>query len=129
METYALNVGGGKRRGISSHAHETNAYGNTGSGGGQLSSQAGPSTGPSGAGQFGGNMGGSKRAARDRGDDHHEDREDGDPGKRRRLNNGAIHSSILRSRFACPFYKRNPDNHQRWRSCRGPGWEEVRRVK
>ena len=115
--------------GISSHAHETNAYGNTGSGGGQLSSQAGPSTGPSGAGQFGGNMGGSKRAARDRGDDHHEDREDGDPGKRRRLNNGAIHSSILRSRFACPFYKRNPDNHQRWRSCRGPGWEEVRRVK
>ena len=113
--------------GISTHAHESNAYGNTG--GGQLPSQAGPSAGPSGgAGQFGGNMGGNKRAARDQGDDHHEDREERDPGKRRKLNTG-IHSSILRSRFACPFYKRNPDNHQRWRSCRGPGWEEVRRVK
>lgn len=113
--------------GVSTLAHENNANGSYT--GGQLPSQGGPSGGPTGGGQFGGNMGNNKRGARDRGDDQHEDREEGDPGKRRKLNTGAIHSSILRSRFACPFYKRNPDNHQRWRSCRGPGWEEVRRVK
>jgi hypothetical protein len=115
--------------GISTHAHESNAYGNTA--GGQLPTQGMPTAGPSGenGGSFGGNAGANKRGARDRGEDNHEDREEGDPGKRRKLNTGAIHSSILRSRFACPFYKRNPDNHQRWRSCRGPGWEEVRRVK
>ncbi|KIW06211.1 uncharacterized protein PV09_02688 [Verruconis gallopava] len=113
--------------GISSHAHESNAY--TNHAGGQLPSQGGPSNGESSGGQWAGNNGGNKRQARDRGNDEQDDREEGDPGKRRKLNNGAIHSSILRSRFACPFYKRNPDNHQRWRSCRGPGWEEVRRVK
>jgi hypothetical protein len=113
--------------GISTHAHESNAYGS--SAGGHLPTQGGPSAGVPTGGPFGGNVGGNKRPARDRGGDEHEDRDEGDPGKRRKLNTGAIHSSILRSRFACPFYKRNPDNHQRWRSCRGPGWEEVRRVK
>lgn len=33
------------------------------------------------------------------------------------------------SRFACPYYKRNPKKHLRHRSCAGPGWGEVRRVK
>jgi hypothetical protein len=112
--------------GISTVAHESNAYGSTANG--QLPPQAPPSAGPAGHGYYGGNNGGGKRAAKDRGNEDHEEQE-GDPGKRRKLNTGAIHSSILRSRFACPFYKRNPDNHQRWRSCRGPGWEEVRRVK
>jgi hypothetical protein len=112
--------------GISTHAHESNPYGNNA---GHLPSQGGPSAGAPSGGHFSGNGGGSKRPARDRGNDDHEERDEGDPGKRRKLNTGAIHSSILRSRFACPFYKRNPDNHQRWRSCRGPGWEEVRRVK
>jgi hypothetical protein len=112
--------------GVTTHAHESNAYGNNAA---HLPSQGGPSTGVSNGSQFAGNAGGSKRPAGNRGGDEHEDREEGDPGKRRKLNTGAIHSSILRSRFACPFYKRNPDNHQRWRSCRGPGWEEVRRVK
>jgi hypothetical protein len=32
-------------------------------------------------------------------------------------------------RFACPFYQRNPEKHQDHRSCEGPGWEAVRRVK
>lgn len=113
--------------GITTHAHETNAYGNgNGNTGGQLPPQSSSSMAP--ANLVNGRNGTTKRPARDGGDEP-EEREDGDPGKRRKLNTGGIHSSIMRARFACPFYKRNPDNHQRWRSCRGPGWEEVRRVK
>lgn len=113
--------------GISTVAYEPNAYGSTG--GAQLPAQNGSSGGPAANGWYGGNNGGGgKRAAKDRGNEDHEEQE-GDQGKRRKLNTGSIHTSILRSRFACPFFKRNPDNHQRWRSCRGPGWEEVRRVK
>lgn len=32
-------------------------------------------------------------------------------------------------RFACPYFKHNPMKYQRWGTCLGPGWEEVRRVK
>ena len=32
-------------------------------------------------------------------------------------------------RFGCPFYQRNPEKHQYHRSCEGPGWEAVHRVK
>lgn len=76
------------------------------------------------------NHGGSnKRPSRDREPGSPDDREDGDNDKRRKMTHVPPHPSILRLRFACPFFKHNADNHQRWRSCRGPGWEEVRRVK
>ncbi|KAK0733128.1 hypothetical protein B0T26DRAFT_669566 [Lasiosphaeria miniovina] len=32
-------------------------------------------------------------------------------------------------RFACPFYQRNPRRHTNHRSCRGPGWANVYRIK
>ncbi|KAK0636746.1 hypothetical protein B0T17DRAFT_89192 [Bombardia bombarda] len=32
-------------------------------------------------------------------------------------------------RFACPFYRRNPKKHLKHRSCAGPGWPSVHRVK
>lgn len=32
-------------------------------------------------------------------------------------------------RFACPFYKHNPERYETSRSCCGPGWETVHRVK
>ncbi|KAK3384138.1 hypothetical protein B0T24DRAFT_715896 [Lasiosphaeria ovina] len=32
-------------------------------------------------------------------------------------------------RFACPFYQRNPRRHTGHRSCRGPGWANVYRIK
>ncbi|TLD36853.1 hypothetical protein E2P81_ATG02635 [Venturia nashicola] len=76
------------------------------------------------------NRGGSnKRPSRDREPGSPDDREDGDNDKKRKMTHAPVHPSILRLRFACPFFKHNADNHQRWRSCRGPGWEEVRRVK
>jgi hypothetical protein len=70
---------------------------------------------------------GGKRPSRDRDSNTPDDRDDGDNDKRRKLHHAP--ASLLRSRFACPFYKHNSENHQRWRSCRGPGWDEVRRVK
>jgi hypothetical protein len=56
-----------------------------------------------------------------------DDRDDGEPEKRRKLNLSANTPSGLK--FACPFYKHNPQNHQKWRACRGPGWPNVHRVK
>jgi len=35
----------------------------------------------------------------------------------------------LTLRFACPFNKRDPERHCKWRSCIGPGWESVHRAK
>lgn len=32
-------------------------------------------------------------------------------------------------RFACPFYKNDPERYANTRSCCGPGWETVHRVK
>jgi hypothetical protein len=32
-------------------------------------------------------------------------------------------------KFACPFNKRDPERHQFWRSCIGPGWDSVHRTK
>lgn len=31
--------------------------------------------------------------------------------------------------FACPYYQRNPARYGRTRSCKGPGWKQVHRVK
>jgi hypothetical protein len=85
---------------------------------GASSDAATPSSQPS--------KGSGKRPSRDRDSNTPDDREDGDNDKRRKLHHAP---ALLRSRFACPFYKHNSENHQRWRSCRGPGWDEVRRVK
>jgi hypothetical protein len=35
----------------------------------------------------------------------------------------------LRSKLACPFYKNNPAKYEDWRSCPGPGWDSVHRIK
>ena len=32
-------------------------------------------------------------------------------------------------RLACPFFKRDPRRHDKLRSCTGPGWKTVHRVK
>ena len=59
--------------------------------------------------------------------DSPDDRDDGEPEKRRKLN--LPPNPVPGPRFACPFYKHNPQNHQKWRACRGPGWPNVHRVK
>jgi hypothetical protein len=32
-------------------------------------------------------------------------------------------------KFACPYFQRDRRKYQRWRSCPGPGWDTVHRVK
>ena len=32
-------------------------------------------------------------------------------------------------KLACPFFKRSPNKYRHSRSCTGPGWASVRRVK
>lgn len=43
-------------------------------------------------------------------------------------------SSILQQeglgkRFACPYYKKDPEKYKSWRTCPGPGWQTVHRMK
>jgi hypothetical protein len=38
-------------------------------------------------------------------------------------------SALFAERFACPFYRRNPRRHLKHRSCAGPGWPTVHRIK
>lgn len=63
-------------------------------------------------------------------------KEDGDeddaefpPSKQPRTGEPSSEALHRRGRFACPYFKRNPDRYIMRRSCVGPGWDEVRRVK
>jgi hypothetical protein len=49
--------------------------------------------------------------------------------KKRKTAPRSDQSAVMVTRFACPYYKRNPTKHQDWRSCAGPGWETVHRAK
>ena len=37
--------------------------------------------------------------------------------------------AVPQRNFACPFFKHNPSRYMSWRSCPGPGWNSVHRVK
>ena len=53
-----------------------------------------------------------------------------DPNKRQKQQSGALlDSNPSRTYLACPFYKRNPDLYRDKRSCPGPGWPTVSRLK
>ncbi len=77
------------------------------------------SRGPRGNQGRGGNRGSS-------GNDD-ETREDGRSGQDSRAS-GPSEVSLGR-RFACPYFKRDPRKHREHRSCVGPGWTTVHRVK
>jgi hypothetical protein len=53
----------------------------------------------------------------------------GNPNKRRKPSGSSSSSQPLIWKFACPFYKRDPAKHQKWRSCSGPGWKNSHRLK
>ena len=57
-----------------------------------------------------------------------EDDEDG-PNKRRRGSVTASDESEMGARFACPFYKHDPNRYRSRRTCPGPGWTTVHRMK
>lgn len=58
--------------------------------------------------------------------DNHSDEDDRKGKRRKRDNNVAV--EIIR-KLACPYYKHEPSKYQTWRSCPGPGWDTVHRLK
>jgi hypothetical protein len=66
---------------------------------------------------------------RRRSEDNTGQSDDEAPPKRPR-NNASVDDLTKRSRkLACPYFKRSPQKYLSTRSCVGPGWIEVRRVK
>ena len=55
------------------------------------------------------------------------DRENGSEAKKFKQSPSA--ESLYSPRFACPFYRRNARKHLKHRSCGGPGWNSVHRIK
>jgi hypothetical protein len=57
------------------------------------------------------------------------DNEEDGPNKRRRGSLATVESSETGARFACPFYKHEPNRFRNRRTCPGPGWPTVHRMK
>jgi hypothetical protein len=68
-----------------------------------------------------------KRSADNRSPD--EDQEEDDQARKRPLKSAGPNFDSSALRFACPFFKHNPEANRKWRSCAGPGWASVHRVK
>ncbi|KAI6084588.1 hypothetical protein F4821DRAFT_261818 [Hypoxylon rubiginosum] len=63
----------------------------------------------------------------DPGDDGNSDSENDFP--RRPIKTLKLESPLTRRRFACPYFKRSPERYRHQRSCAGPGWPSVHRLK
>jgi hypothetical protein len=64
------------------------------------------------------------------------DDRDGSPNKdqdddqaSKRLKTKSLKDAFVPRKLACPFYQRSHTRHQKYRSCAGPGWFAVHRVK
>ena len=55
--------------------------------------------------------------------------DDDNPNKRRRVSVTTTEDSESGPRFACPFYKHDPNRYRYRRTCPGPGWPTVHRMK
>jgi hypothetical protein len=71
----------------------------------------------------------SSHSRRDDGQGNTDDEDDGSIKRPRISPSSSASGPTIRKKFACPFFKHCPERHQRWRSCRGPGWDTVHRVK
>lgn len=58
-----------------------------------------------------------------------EDEEEDGVNKRRRVSVTTTEDSENGPRFACPFYKHDPNRYRNRRTCPGPGWPTVHRMK
>ncbi|WQF81928.1 hypothetical protein CDEST_06942 [Colletotrichum destructivum] len=97
--------------------------------GSSSSSKSSGSTGKKSSGNRSKPPAGSKRQLR--GDDQDEDRQGGEDGSRQDRNKKRAKTDVHddRKRFACPFYKYDPKRYKHHRSCFGPGWTELHRLK
>lgn len=66
------------------------------------------------------------KSSRKRLPDDGEDYGDGGGSKRTCTQDSPVISS---KRLACPYFKKDPGRYHTWRSCSGPGWETVHRIK
>ncbi|OLN87335.1 hypothetical protein CCHL11_03672 [Colletotrichum chlorophyti] len=66
-----------------------------------------------------------------RGEDRDEDHSESDEKSGRDRNNKRAKTDVDddRQKFACPFYKHDPVRYKNHRSCVGPGWTELHRLK
>ncbi|KAF2660897.1 hypothetical protein K491DRAFT_711474 [Lophiostoma macrostomum CBS 122681] len=92
---------------------------------GRGNSVGGPSGGRRGSVQ---GLGGKRKALG--GDDSPpDDQDETNPNKRRRTSITTTEDSESGPRFACPFYKHDPMRYRNRRTCPGPGWPTVHRMK
>jgi hypothetical protein len=54
---------------------------------------------------------------------------DGDDDRRKKAHLEGSSQDLSPRKFACPYYRRNSQKHKKNRSCAGPGWISVHRVK
>jgi hypothetical protein len=72
-----------------------------------------------------------KRKSGDRDEGNHPDEDDEDFGRKRPRKQMFMAESAPESakRLACPYFKRKPSRYQSRRTCSGPGWRTVHRLK
>lgn len=97
--------------------------------GNQGSRGQGTSSNTSRAGRGAPQGSGGKRKARSDENSPPDDPGDEDSNKRRRVSITTTEDSESGPRFACPFYKHDPNRYRNRRTCPGPGWPTVHRMK
>ena len=55
--------------------------------------------------------------------------DDDEQGKRRKMGSLSRPNIFPGVRYACPYFKHDPDKYTNCRACAGPGWQDVHRVK
>lgn len=74
-------------------------------------------------------QGTGKRKARSDEDLRPDDNDENNSNKRSRGSLATVESSETGARFACPFFKHEPHRFRNRRTCPGPGWPTVHRMK
>jgi hypothetical protein len=82
------------------------------------------------AGEATGNPNNNSKRSRDDGSDSEMPGDgSGDGGPSKRQMTTILATDDMSRKLACPYYKRNPGLHRKYRSCAGPGWSTCHRVK
>lgn len=103
-------------------------FGTASDSGGVEGDGPGKSSAPSSRKKAGKSSGGQKRGLDDEGQDAPQDNGDGN-GEERNGNKRAKREDPEKLRFACPFFKHNPQKYKQVKTCCGPGWDTVHRLK
>ncbi|CVK91322.1 uncharacterized protein FMAN_09465 [Fusarium mangiferae] len=74
------------------------------------------------------NCGNKKRKATER-DSYETDNEGEDGNREDQGGSGMFIQQHENLKYACPYFKYNPAKYKDWRTCPGPGWNDVHRVK